>query len=55
MDPEIYSAYINALDEDSGQNFDRSLLDTSGRSKMLFSLKNYHSARGLSQKIHTSP
>ena len=41
MDPEIYSEYIYALDNDSGEEFRRSLLDDTEKNKMLFSLKNY--------------
>ena len=52
MDPKLYAAYVLSLDADSGRDFDRSLLDMSDQSQMLFNVKNYRTSKGLSSKLH---
>ena len=52
MDPKLYAAYVLSLDADSGRDFDRSLLDMSDQSQMLFNVKNYNTSKGLSSKLH---
>ena len=55
MDPDLYTAYVLSLDANDGSQFDRSLLTQSNQKEMLFSVKNYRSEIGLSEKIHMTP
>lgn len=55
MDPELYRNYVLCLDADSGEGFDKGLLDQNNQSEMLFNVKNYSTVGGLSAKLHQTP
>ena len=55
MDPELYRNYVLSLDANSGSGFDKSLLNMENKSEMLFTIKNYATEDGLSEKLHRQP
>lgn len=55
MDPELYRNYVLSLDANNGSGFDKSLLNMQNKSEMLFTIKNYATEDGLSEKLHRQP